>query len=122
MRDWLITDSGRRLLEKHWKAARRDTAEKAIRQASLAHGVAVDVLMGPSRVAKHVRARWHAARLMRKEGMSLPQIGRALNRHYTSILAGLRALDSRSNARKMSMLRSPQSRQYLVDAPSKGSV
>ena len=46
-------------------------------------------ILGRSRDPRLVRCRWAVALAMRWRGESLPQIGRSLNKHHTSVLNGL---------------------------------
>ena len=46
-------------------------------------------ILGRSRDPRLVRCRWAVALAMRWRGESLPQIGRALNKHHTSVLNGI---------------------------------
>lgn len=57
--------------------------------AQIANTTAADIV-GPSRVAFHVRPRWALMLAMRESGMSLPGIGRHLNRHHTTVMDGIR--------------------------------
>ena len=59
------------------------------KQAAL-YGFTADDIRGPSLRREHVLARAAIARELKAYGYSLPGIGRALNRHHTSILSLLR--------------------------------
>lgn len=127
MRDWLVVDAGLPLMERHWKGERGVTIDSCITRAAQAYDVRPSYILGKSREREHVQARWHAARLMREEGLSLPQIGRALNRHHTTIMQALKA--PYPQPRKISVggtsnrLRGQQVGQYVEDASAKeGSV
>ena len=91
MRDWLVVDAGLPLMERHWKSERSVTVDRCIARAAEAYEVRPARIAGKGRERQEVRARWHAARLMRDEGLSLPQIGAALNRHHTTIMHALKA-------------------------------
>lgn len=54
------------------------------------HSVSKEDLRSHSRKPHLVRARWDAMKLLRARGLSLPAIGRLLNRHHTTVLDGLR--------------------------------
>lgn len=54
------------------------------------HRLTIDDIKGPSRKAYICRARWDAMRLLRDRGLSLPSIGRMLNRDHTTVVHGLR--------------------------------
>lgn len=60
--------------------------EHAIAAACEAWEVPRRVLLGRSHVRRVVDCRAWAAQLMRADGLSLPQIGRALRRHHTTVL------------------------------------
>ena len=49
-------------------------------------GVSLDALRGPCREAALVDARQDVAVMLRARGLSLPQIGRVINRHHASVL------------------------------------
>lgn len=53
--------------------------------------VPVDLLLGPVRSASVARARQFAMLLLRERGLSYPEIGRALNRDHTTVMAGEQA-------------------------------
>lgn len=63
-----------------------------VEMTAMAHGLTVQDLTGPDRHRPIVRVRWRAMAEMRREGYSLPQIGRALKRDHTTIIYGLRRL------------------------------
>lgn len=54
------------------------------------HRLTIDEIRGPSRKRYICNARWDAMRLLRDRGMSLPTIGRILNRDHATIIHGLR--------------------------------
>src|SRR5688572_23026474 len=54
------------------------------------HRTTVRDITGPSRLAYIVHARRDAMRLLRALGLSLPAIGRMLNRDHSVVLRGLR--------------------------------
>lgn len=59
-------------------------------QVSVQFHYSPDEIRGPCRRADLVAARREFAFCARKMGMSLPRIGRALNRHHTTVLNLLR--------------------------------
>lgn len=74
--------------------------DKAIARARLKHrGVSQAELLSPTRRRKIAHARQHAMWLLRQEGYSYPQIGRAFGgRDHTTALHGVRAHEARANA------------------------
>jgi len=54
------------------------------------HGIDPSDLHGPSRLPHLCRARWEAMQRLRDRGLSLPMIGRMLNRDHKTVLHGLR--------------------------------
>lgn len=55
------------------------------------HGVTVKQIMGKSRLAEHVEARWAAMRIIHAlYGDSSTRIGRLFNRDHTTVLHALR--------------------------------
>lgn len=54
------------------------------------HGIDPADLHSPNRSAPLCRARWEAMRLLRDRGLSLPRIGRMLNRDHKTVMHGLR--------------------------------
>ena len=52
-------------------------------------GVPVDRILSPSRSAPIVRARQACMVLLREAGMSLPEVGKALGRHHSTVIHGL---------------------------------
>lgn len=69
-------------------------ASACIATAAKVHNLTVADITGYSRKRHIVRARWAAAWLMRRRGMSLPQIGRHLNRDHTTIFYALRKMEN----------------------------
>jgi chromosomal replication initiation ATPase DnaA len=63
-----------------------------LRTAAEKHGTTVGAILGRSRFRKDVEARRDCALFLRSRNLSLPEIGRILGRHHTSIfhLIGLR--------------------------------
>lgn len=57
-------------------------------------GYSITELRGSCRDRRLTQVRWIAAATLRDRNLSLPQIGRVLNRHHTSILYGLRELEA----------------------------
>ena len=57
------------------------------------YGLTPDDIRGSSRLPHIVRARWHIGAVLRNRGLSLPAIGRIVNRHHTAVLHGLRGRD-----------------------------
>ena len=49
-------------------------------------GISLDALRGPCRETALVDARQDVAVMLRDRGLSLPQIGRVINRHHASVL------------------------------------
>lgn len=66
------------------------TPDELIRRTCKIYGVKKNDICGSDRRRSMVNIRRSAAALMRAWGFSLPEIGRALNRHHTSILWLLR--------------------------------
>ena len=58
------------------------------------HGVTMAELMGVSRRQKYCIARREIWRVLRDQGISLPRIGRMFNRDHTTILHGLRRIET----------------------------
>ena len=59
-------------------------------QVARMRGLTVTAVLGPSRCRKISAARREAVRRIRAHGYSLPQIGRWLRLHHTSVLYHLR--------------------------------
>jgi len=57
-------------------------------------GYSLTELRGPCREQRLAQVRWIAAAALRDRNLSLPRIGRVLNRHHTTILHGLRELEA----------------------------
>lgn len=58
-------------------------------------GTTVTAMRGSTRPHHLVSARWVAAFLLRRQGLSLPQIGRILGRNHTTIIHGLQSIAKR---------------------------
>jgi hypothetical protein len=63
-----------------------DPRRVCVEAASRLAGVDTAEVLSPSRAPRVVAARRHAARLLRLQGLSLPEVGRALGRDHTSIM------------------------------------
>lgn len=63
-----------------------------IAQVAAEHGLSKSDITGPSRRPDICAARWEAMRRLRAKSLSLPSIGRLLNRHHTTVLDGLRRI------------------------------
>lgn len=59
-------------------------------QIAAFYGLTPDDIRGASRLPHIVRARWNVGLVLRDRGLSLPAIGRLVNRHHTAVLHGLR--------------------------------
>jgi chromosomal replication initiation ATPase DnaA len=69
----------------------RSTArELIIQQVCRAHGLPVPWVLGKSRVQRIVRARQEIMWKLNLLGLSMPQIGKRLNRDHTTVLHGIR--------------------------------
>lgn len=58
------------------------------------YGVSIDQVLSTSEEIHVVRARQAAAWLMHRQGLSYPQIGRALKRHHTTMMHAVRRVES----------------------------
>lgn len=58
-------------------------------------GMTLARLIGPDRSAAAVRVRDVAISAARREGYSMPQIGKAMNRDHTTVLASIRRQQAR---------------------------
>lgn len=77
----------------------RYTMHEILDDVSMMYGVSVADLRGPARTKGIAHARQHAMYLMAQQPhLSLPQIGRYLNRDHTTILHGVRAHKARAEA------------------------
>lgn len=76
--------------------ARFDTARIAILLARVYEkfGVTLDELRSGDRHKNIAHARLVAYWLLRQRGLSFPEIGRVLNRDHTSVMYGVRKVDS----------------------------
>lgn len=70
-----------------------------IHTAADLYGVSIDLLLSKSEEVHVVRARHAAAWLMHQRGLSYPQIGRALGRHHTTIMAAVRRIEAQPPVR-----------------------
>lgn len=62
-----------------------------IRIVAKCAGITEADILGPSRLRKITEPRQFVMYLAHKRGMSLPQIGRIMGRHRTTVLHGIRA-------------------------------
>lgn len=60
-----------------------------------ASGVPVRAIMGRSRIQRIARARQLTCYILRREGLSYPQIGRMLHIHHTTAMHAVRAVEAR---------------------------
>lgn len=72
----------------------------AVERASREHGIGIAEIMGHVRTAPISQARHDAIMYARDEGISLPRIADALNKHHTSIMHGDRQARLRRYAEK----------------------
>jgi len=78
-----------------------DRVGRTLRAVARNTGVSVTSMRGHGRSPKVVRARHEAMRRLRYDvGMSLPEIGRAMCRDHTTVLAALRKLETAEEARR----------------------
>ena len=73
------------------------TADHAIRSVSLRHGVPLADMLSWKR-GKALIARQYAMWLLRQDGYSLPQIGKAFGRDHSSVYDACKAVDARNAA------------------------
>lgn len=66
-----------------------------IRIVAARAGITEADILGPSRLRKFSNPRQFVMYLAHKRGMSLPQIGRIMGRHHTTVLHGVRAEEAR---------------------------
>ena len=64
-------------------------AQRYVEEASAIYGVSVDEVLGETRRAGPVAARHRVMRQLRADGLSLPEIGRLLQRDHTTVLSAL---------------------------------
>lgn len=64
-----------------------------LRAVARAARVGINDMRGPSKDATLVEARWAAMWLMRRQGMTLHQIGRVVGRGHNSVFHGLLAIE-----------------------------
>ena len=69
-------------------------AQNVLISVAFAYGTSVEKIRSDSRRANVTAARQAAAWLLRQRGMSLTDIGRALNRDHTTVLYAVRKLDA----------------------------
>lgn len=70
-------------------------AQKVIQLVAERCSLDLDVLLGNIRTQRVAQVRWVAMHLLNQLlHMSLPAIGKALNRHHTSVMVGLRRVDA----------------------------
>lgn len=67
------------------------TPTQVLEAVSRAHGIILARLLSPQRDRSVAIARHAAMALLRDLGLSLPEIGRVLGRHHSSVHAGLEA-------------------------------
>lgn len=76
----------------------RPTLQELAEEIAEVYGIAVHELRGPSREWSICHPRQHFMAIAYAEsGKSLPQIGRFLRRHHTTVLTGLRAHKCRNH-------------------------
>lgn len=61
----------------------------ALDRAAALSGLSIDVLRGRSRLRRICVVRWAVMLALRIKGLSLPAIGRLLNRDHSTVLSGL---------------------------------
>lgn len=95
----LLNEAEREIILQVRAAARlRISIRDMIRQASDQTGIPMDELMGPSHRAELCRIRELIYAAARRQGYSLPQIGRVFRRDHTTILSGLRNYEAKHGA------------------------
>lgn len=67
-------------------------SDSLVKRAADLYGVAVADMLGGARSPQVAKARHAAAWLLREQGMSLPEIGRLLGLHHTTVLYGCRKI------------------------------
>lgn len=78
----------------------RSTASRVVQTVARAFQMPVEELRVRHQAPRYTRPRYVAALLMHEQGMSLPEIGRALGGfHHTSVLAGIRTVRTIAEAR-----------------------
>lgn len=73
---------------------RATPVDRIVANAADLYGVAVADILSPSRDRRVTNARQAACWLLRGHGMSLPAIGRALDRDHTTVLYAVRRIDA----------------------------
>jgi chromosomal replication initiation ATPase DnaA len=66
------------------------SARDVLQRVSVRYGVSVDALRSRSRMQLIAEARKMAYTVLRAQGRSYPEIGRALGRDHTTVIAGVR--------------------------------
>ena len=77
----------------HPELAHRSPVERAVavtKMIAAAHGLTIDDILGPSRQRRIYRVRCEVALYLRRRGKSYSQIGRFMNRHYSSVIQMVR--------------------------------
>lgn len=87
--DWEIDEERTRL---GFTMAER-TQERIIENAATLFVVSVDDIMGKSRAPRFADPRHIVMWMLRREGLSYPQIGRLFNRDHTTIMYGCRRVE-----------------------------
>lgn len=86
----------------HERAALGVSAQwTALEAAADLYGVTVDEMRSASREKQTTRARQVACWLMRQHGMTLHAIGEAVHRDHTTVVASVRAVESRPEVRAL---------------------
>lgn len=67
------------------------SATDALELVAIGFGMTTAEIIGPRRWPRHVAARAMVASLLRGDGWSYPEIGRALKRHHTTVMHLLNA-------------------------------
>lgn len=75
--------------------ARKGTVEQIVAEVAAATGLTAKAIYSTSRRANVARARQIAMYEARQHGLSLAQIGHAMNRDHTTVLHGIRAEEQR---------------------------
>lgn len=69
-----------------------------LREVSEASGIPIARILGPSRVRPVVEARQLVCHVLRRHGMSYPQIGKVIGRDHTTVIHSVRAVEARRAA------------------------
>ena len=75
--------------------------DSLIQRAADLYGVAVVDILAGSRALQVTKARQSAAWLLRGQGMSLPEVGRVLGVHHTTVLHACRKIDGATSVKAM---------------------